>query len=95
MDTLAIILSYASGFALMRYHEAPAELIATSIVINLALAPLIAVIASRRGRSVLGWAVLGLGFGMWALGAILLMGPHGSGPGKSPTPHLPPTSHAA
>jgi hypothetical protein len=94
MGTLASILSYASGFALMRYHEAPAQLIATSLAINLALTPLIAVIASRRGRSVFAWAVLGLGFGMWALAAVLLMG-HVRNPGKSPSSSLPPTSDAA
>ena len=39
MTTLATILSIASGFVLMRYYEPPANLIATSIIVNLALTP--------------------------------------------------------
>ena len=50
MTTLATLLSITSGFALLGYREPPANLIATSIVIDLSLAPLTAIIASRRGR---------------------------------------------
>ena len=45
MTTIASILSIASGFALMGYHEPPANMIATSIIINLALTPLTAIVA--------------------------------------------------
>ena len=51
MWTIATILNVTSGFALMRYRGGPAEIIATSLVIDAALAPLTATIASRRGRS--------------------------------------------
>jgi len=40
MTIVASLLSIASGFALMGYHEPPANMIATSIIINLALTPL-------------------------------------------------------
>ena len=53
MWTIATILNVTSGFALMRYRGGPAEIIATSLVIDAALAPLTATIASRRGRSLL------------------------------------------
>jgi hypothetical protein len=96
MATLASILSITSGFALMGYAMAPATLLATSIVVNLALAPLIAVIASRRGRSTAAWTVAGLGFGMWALGAVLLMPPAVSPPPAHPdSPDFPSPSDAA
>lgn len=73
MATLADILSIASGFALMGYHMPPETLLGSSIVVDLALAPLTAVVAARRGRSVAIWLVAGLAFGMWALATVLLM----------------------
>lgn len=73
MSTLARLLSIASGFALMGYHESPANLIATSIAIDLALAPLTAIIASRHGRSAIRWTIAGLTFGAWALAAIMII----------------------
>ena len=81
-----------SGFALMGYRLPPATILATSIVVNLALAPLIAVIASRRGRSALGWTIAGLTLGMWALAVVLVL-PASNRSHEPPT--YPPTSHAA
>ncbi len=94
MSTLAHIVSIASGFALMRYDLPPATLLATSIVVDLALGPLTAVAAGRRGRSARLWMALGLAFGMWALAAVLLLPP--TRPARpAPPPHIPPTSDAA
>jgi hypothetical protein len=73
MNNLASVLSIASGFVLMAYNGPPANAIGTSIIIELALAPLTAIIAIRRGRSGIAWALIGLGLGAWALGAILLL----------------------
>ena len=75
MWTIATILNITSGFALMRYSGGPAEIIATSLIIDAALAPLTATIAARRGRSSFIWALIGFAFGMWALAAALMMGP--------------------
>ena len=92
MWMIASILSLTSGFALMRYHGGPGEIIATSLVIDASLAPLTATIAARRGRSPLVWAVLGFALGMWALMTTLLMRPRI----ETPRPAAPPpTSDAA
>ncbi len=92
MTTLASILSLTSGFALMGYRLPPATILATSIVVDLSLAPLTAVIASRRGRNVLGWTIAGLALGMWTLAAVLIL----PAPNRSQNePPYPPTSHAA
>jgi len=96
MTTLATILSIASGFALMGYHEPPANMIATSIIINLALTPLTAIVASRRGRSAIRWTVAGLLLGAWALAAVMIIpAPSHPAPPRSDAPPYPPTSHAA
>jgi len=95
MGTLATILSYSSGFALMRYPENPPELIATSLAINAALAPLTAIIAIRRRRSLVLWTGLGFTLGMWALAAVLVMGRAKDAPERGPGAGFPPTSHAA
>jgi hypothetical protein len=95
MDTLAAILSYASGISLMRYRLSAADLIGTSLAINLALGPLTAVIASRRGRNSILWTALGFTLGMWALAAVLIMRPSGDKPGRDSGPSFPPTSRAA
>ncbi len=96
MTTLASILSIASGFALMGYHEPPANLIATSIIINLALTPLTAIVASRRGRSALRWTIAGLILGAWALAAVMIIpAPSQPAPPRPDAPPYPPTSHAA
>ncbi|HZO81904.1 MAG TPA: hypothetical protein VFB33_09425 [Candidatus Binataceae bacterium] len=95
METLAAVLSLTSGFALMRYRGGPAEMIATSLLIDAALAPLTATIASRRGRSPWVWAPLGFALGMWALAAALLMRPPRAGGAPRPTAPPPPTSDAA
>ena len=84
MWTIATILSITSGFALMRYHGGPAEIIATSLIIDAALAPLTATIAWRRGRSMLVWSLVGFAFGMWALAATLLLNPRAQS-GRPPT----------
>ena len=75
MLALAKILSLASGFALMRYHLPPAELVATSIVVDATLAPLTGVIASRRGRVGWLWGSIGFPFGMWSLAYVLIVRP--------------------
>ena len=72
MRFLALILSITSGFALMRYRLPPLETVMTSIVVDLALAPITAIIAYRRGRSARLWTVLGLLFGAWALAWVLI-----------------------
>jgi hypothetical protein len=91
MGTAASILSVTSGFALLGYRLPPATILATSIVVDLALAPLIAVIASRRGRSALGWTIAGLTLGMWALAVVLIL----PAANRSQPPSYPPTSDAA
>lgn len=91
MLTLARILGLASGFALMRYHLPPGGIIATSLVVDATLAPLTGVIAARRGRSALLWAVLGFPFGMWSLAYVLLVRPRT----VANDPGYPPTSDAA
>ena len=95
MTTLAILLSLTSGFALMGYREPPANLIATSIVIDWSLAPLTAIIASRRGRSSVRWVIAGLVFGAWALAAVLILPESHPTPPRPQAPTLPPTSDAA
>lgn len=95
MQTLATVIGFASGFALMGYHESPANLLATSLVIDASLAPLTVAIAIRRGRPPLLWGVLGFAFGLWALAAILLVKPAGSDSPRPPSDPLPPASHAA
>ncbi len=73
METIATLVAWTSGFALTGYHGSPINLLATSLAIDAALAPLTATIASRRGRPAWIWAILGFAFGMWALAAILLV----------------------
>lgn len=89
MNTVARIVSLASGFALMRYHKPPADMIATSLMIDAALAPLTGVIAARRGRLGWAWALIGFPFGMWALAYVLFIRPRGQDSA------LPPASNAA
>jgi hypothetical protein len=88
MGIIATILAITSGFALVGYHEPTARLIATSLTVDASLAPLTAVIATRRGRSLVFWAVAGFAFGMWALAGVLLMR-------RRNHPHYPPESDAA
>lgn len=95
MTIIARILSLASGFALMGYAGPPENLIATSIVINLALAPLTAIVAMRRGRSLKRWGVAGLGLGAWALAAILLLPRNRPALPGPEAPPYPSTSDAA
>ena len=95
MTTLANILSLASGFALMGYRETTASLIATSIIVNIALAPLTAVIASRRGRSAIRWTIAGLALGAWALAAVMIIPASRPAQSNPDAPQYPPTSDAA
>ncbi|HLH77443.1 MAG TPA: hypothetical protein VKV28_11610 [Candidatus Binataceae bacterium] len=73
IQTWATMAGLASGFALMGHKEPPLDLLITSLAINLTLAPLTAIVASRRSRSATTWVLLGLVFGVWALAASLLL----------------------
>jgi hypothetical protein len=72
MRFLALILSITSGFILMRYRLPPLETVMTSIVIDLALAPITVIVAYRRHRSATLWTALGLFFSAWALAWVLI-----------------------
>ncbi len=93
MNSFANIMAVASGFFLMGYKGPPANLLMTSIAINLALAPMTGVIAMRRHRSVLLWVLIGLALGAWALVAILILPSNVDAP--PPPTNYPPTSDAA
>jgi len=96
MKIIAVIVGLASGFALMRSHKPPIDLIATSLMVNAALAPLTAIIAVRRGRSALPWIAAGFALGMWALAYVLIVAPRQlSAPAHPENPAAPPTSDAA
>ena len=96
MGIIATIVSYASGFALMRSHKPPIDMLATSLIVDAALAPLTAIIAARQGRSPLRWAMVGFVLGMWALAYVLIVAPHqAGGPARPENPSAPPTSDAA
>ena len=95
MRIVALIVSYTSGFALMRLHKAPIDLLATSLIVDAALAPLTAVIAARRGRSPMRWTLLGFALGMWALAWVLIVAPEATEPARPENPSVPPTSDAA
>jgi hypothetical protein len=96
MEIIATIVSYASGFALMRSHKPPLDMIATSLIVDAALAPLTAVIAARRGRSAVRWVAVGFVLGMWALAYVLIVASHiTEDPVRPQNPSRPPTSDAA
>jgi hypothetical protein len=95
MQTFATIMALASGFALTGYHGGAANLLASSIAVNVVLAPLTAAVASRRGRSGLLWGVIGLGLGMWALAAALIFLSPRPRLTSSPPGSYPPASDAA
>jgi hypothetical protein len=95
MTILATVLSIASGFALMGYREPPANIIATSLIVDLALTPLTAIIAARRGRSAIRWIIAGLALGAWALAAVMIIPASRPAPPRPDAPQYPPTSHAA
>jgi hypothetical protein len=96
MQIIATVVGYASGFALMPMHKPPIDMIATSLIVDTALAPLTAVIAARRGRSPLRWAIVGFALGMWALAYVLIVVPRTpAAPSHPGNPAVPPTSDAA
>lgn len=96
MEIIATIVGFASGFALMRLHKPPIDMIATSLIVDAALAPLTAVIAARRGRSAVRWTMLGFALGMWALAYVLIITPRRpDDPVRPENPSPPPTSDAA
>ena len=92
MTTIASILGITSGFILAGTHRTPANMIATSLVIDASLAPLTALIAIRRGRSAVFWTVVGFAFGAWAFAWIMLCGQRRAD--RAPQ-DFPPTSDAA
>jgi hypothetical protein len=94
MQTLATIVAYASGFGLMRYHESALDLLATSLAVDASLAPLTAIVAMRRGRATMRWAIGGFLFGLWAFIAVLLIGKPKPADARLPN-EFPPTSDAA
>jgi hypothetical protein len=94
IETIATIVAYASGFALMRPHESAANLLATSLAVDASLAPLTAIVAMRRGRATGLWAIVGFLFGLWAFIAVLLIGKPKSSMPREPS-GFPPTSDAA
>ncbi|HLX36361.1 MAG TPA: hypothetical protein VKR29_01120 [Candidatus Binataceae bacterium] len=93
MQTVATIIAYASGFALMRYHASAANLLATSLAVDASLAPLTAIVAARRGRPTMLWAAVGFLFGLWAFMVVLLIGK--PKPRELAPREFPPTSDAA
>ncbi|MDO8433071.1 MAG: hypothetical protein Q7S58_11745 [Candidatus Binatus sp.] len=93
MTTVAYILGLTSGFGLMGYAESPANLIATSIIVDLALAPLTAIVAIRRNRSITAWAIAGFALGAWALACVMILPAYRPAPPRPP--QYPPTSDAA
>ena len=94
MQTIATIIAYASGFALMGYHESAATLLATSLAVDASLAPLTAIVAMKRGRPLIFWALLGFVFGLWAFILVLIVGKRADAV-DSPPADFPPTSDAA
>lgn len=92
MTTIATILGITSGFILAGAHRDPANMIATSLVIDASLAPLTALIAARRGRSARLWGFAGFFFGTWAFASIMLCGERRVAPAPR---DFPPTSDAA
>jgi hypothetical protein len=85
MSAIAAILGVTSGFALLGHHETTGRLIATSLAVDASLAPLTALIAARRARSLAFWAIVGFAFGVWALACLLLVsrGNHSDYPPES------------
>ena len=94
MQTIATIVAYASGFALMGYHESAVTLLATSLAVDASLAPLTAIVAMKRGRPLILWALIGFLFGLWAFILVLIVGRRGDAVDSSPS-NFPPTSDAA
>ncbi len=91
MSALALLFGLTSGFILAGFHESSANLIVTSLAVDAALAPVTAIIALQRKRSLPAWAILGFLFGVWALAWILLFG----GRSVHPIEKEPPTTPEA
>ena len=70
----------------MRSHKAPVDMLATSLIVDAALAPLTAIIAARRGRSPMRWAIAGFALGTWALAYVLIVAPRPSEPARPDNP---------
>jgi len=94
MQTIATIVAYASGFALMGYHESATTLLVTSLAVDASLAPLTAIVAMKRGRPMIFWALLGFVFGLWAFVLVLIVGKREDS-ADPPRSNFPPTSDAA
>jgi hypothetical protein len=96
MRTLAYILSITSGFFLFGFRGSDLDLVMTALVISLVLAGLTASIAAKRGRSRHAWFLIGLGGGLWAFAAVLILLPSANRPLTKGTGSKPPTApHAA
>lgn len=96
MTTLARIVSVSSGFVLFGFRGRDLDLLMTALVVGLVFAFLTASAAAKRGRSRHAWFIIGLGGGLWAFAAALILLPFASGRsarGTSSKP--PPTPHAA
>lgn len=89
MQSLATVLGITSGFIVIGYREPALNLIATSLIVDAALAPITAVIAHRRGRSVYAWALIGLALGAWALAWAMLWNPPRQPARREPEPPTP------
>jgi len=96
MEIIAKIVGLASGFALMRLHKPPLDMLVTSLIVDAALAPLTAIVAARRGRSAMRWVLVGFALGMWALAYVLIVAPAPPDvPAEPGNPARPPSPDAA
>ncbi len=92
MKYAAMVIAWTSGLALMWSHRDAATMIATSLAVDAALAPITAIAAARRGRSGPLWTALGFAFGAWALAFVLIFKPRANAPAHAGGPNSP---HAA
>lgn len=74
MDVVEIAVGYLTGLHLLapRRLEFP-TLLATAIILNVCNAIVSRLIARNNGRAPRLWTGLGFVFGIWAVGALLLM----------------------
>jgi len=73
MDAVEIAVGYLTGLHLLAPHRlaAPA-LFATGLVVNVCNAIMCRLIARNNGYGPRLWTTLGMVFGLWAVGALLL-----------------------